>query len=104
MLTRAFQSHNGAIAARKKQVAHQSKSMFQSHNGAIAARITNLKSSALRRFNPTMVRLLPNLFRKRHAGGFLFQSHNGAIAAAAFAPNIAVTSLFQSHNGAIAAG
>jgi len=55
----AFQSHNGAIAARSGYFATHCLSRFQSHNGAIAAPISALFS----------LRCLQ------------FQSHNGAIAA-----------------------
>jgi len=56
---------------------------FQSHNGAIAA----LSSSGnecrvFRRFNPTMVRLLLEVYCCCHEITTWFQSRNGAIAAA----------------------
>ena len=54
---------------------------FQSHNGAIAARkVVNAFISDLNSFNPTMVRLLLENSAKTHRNAN-FQSHNGAIAA-----------------------
>ena len=54
---------------------------FQSHNGAIAANNTNYKRTLMKRFNPTMVRLLLTLHARLSAKSLTFQSHNGAIAA-----------------------
>ena len=109
-------------ASRRRCGTHQ----FQSHNGAIAARtLSLLPAGIIKRFNPTMVRLL--LFSLRFSlhcvGGFnptmvrlllwrgivaamaalLFQSHNGAIAATLIKKAKKITLMFQSHNGAIAA-
>ena len=53
---------------------------FQSHNGAIAAKTGLTKMSPHYGFNPTMVRLLP-VVGIRVIGSVVFQSHNGAIAA-----------------------
>ena len=121
--------------------------IFQSHNGAIAARRTTLlcrdadtlsipqwcdccegifaeNFSVHRSFNPTMVRLLLNITVKYRSGSH-FQSHNGAIAACSSqlisgsssslsipqwcdccvtqTPPSPSRWRFQSHNGAIAA-
>jgi len=54
-----FQSHNGAIAARRNALPNRSVPKFQSHNGAIAAHRVSRQCHAVYRF----------------------QSHNGAIAA-----------------------
>jgi len=54
-------------------------------------------------FNPTMVRLLPGLFKVRVFFMLEFQSHNGAIAAPTATSFATPKSAFQSHNGAIAA-
>ena len=102
-LTKSFQSHNGAIAARKKMFPKLLAKLvsipqwcdccrcrksytrrylrFQSHNGAIAA--VNKK----RNKKPLST----------------FQSHNGAIAASFKALWAQGGCGFQSHNGAIAA-
>ena len=77
-----FQSHNGAIAARKRKSQSQSAKSFQSHNGAIAAKAVLIRlASTPASFNPTMVRLLHH-HPEREALLKTFQSHNGAIAAA----------------------
>ena len=54
---------------------------FQSHNGAIAARRLTREYLQRKRFNPTMVRLLLPTPLVRKFNMFQFQSHNGAIAA-----------------------
>ena len=55
------------------------------------------------RFNPTMVRLLPEPIPMSRLIVSRFQSHNGAIAALEFEPADSNPNVFQSHNGAIAA-
>jgi len=57
---RAFQSHNGAIAAIEALKEAKKKWKFQSHNGAIAANGDASGNDPLLSFNPTMVRLLPS--------------------------------------------
>jgi len=77
---------------------------FQSHNGAIAAQSWRPRQHAQNLgFNPTMVRLLPDIGFRNITIGKPFQSHNGAIAARHNANAFAQVSQFQSHNGAIAA-
>ena len=77
---------------------------FQSHNGAIAAAIHRVPvQTVAKRFNPTMVRLLPLTLAACRSERHRFQSHNGAIAAAAKPPMTGTALMFQSHNGAIAA-
>jgi len=53
-------------------------------------------------FNPTMVRLLPQV-PGMEVSPSEFQSHNGAIAAGSNSRPTVVKQRFQSHNGAIAA-
>jgi len=55
-------------------------------------------------FNPTMVRLLRELFLSSNGRKQKFQSHNGAIAAKQVPRHHREVAQFQSHNGAIAAG
>ena len=55
------------------------------------------------RFNPTMVRLLPQLPPLAYHLLHEFQSHNGAIAARPCLAGLFRARRFQSHNGAIAA-
>ena len=76
---------------------------FQSHNGAIAACLEMLFVEALAGFNPTMVRLLLDLWDLLSQYEPEFQSHNGAIAARSGCGFTPTMSWFQSHNGAIAA-
>ena len=54
---------------------------FQSHNGAIAARPPLHFPQRIHAFNPTMVRLLPEVGADVVTVRYSFQSHNGAIAA-----------------------
>ena len=56
-----------------------------------------------RRFNPTMVRLLPGGVGIDEISEGRFQSHNGAIAANLQFAQVWGERWFQSHNGAIAA-
>ena len=63
----------------------------------------NRHHSQRHRFNPTMVRLLPELSQLKPSPSRKFQSHNGAIAACPSWSRHPTINLFQSHNGAIAA-
>ena len=119
-----FQSHNGAIAARRAVCPKDCRIRFQSHNGAIAAvtvgddiarRLLSIpqwcdccsmrcpsRSPAAPPFNPTMVRLLLQRFVSNIS---ITSAFNPTMVRLLLTDNSMdiLTSPFQSHNGAIAA-
>jgi len=121
----AFQSHSGAIAAAKLAGMGYEIPEFQSHSGAIAAvEAIHLSPQQLLRFNPTVVRLLPQRNSPRPASvngfnptvvrllpvinarfNFVGRSFNPTVVRLlpSRTPTPDVSREFQSHSGAIAA-
>ena len=100
----SFQSHNGAIAALSELLQEEVEAQFQSHNGAIAANARHVAvPTAVGCFNPTMVRLL------RIQDSFVvalwrrFNPTMVRLLPKALRREKRLQAKFQSHNGAIAA-
>ena len=99
-----FQSHNGAIAAKRRLGANFSKSVSIPQWCDCCCQTNPKYHHQHHRFNPTMVRLLPKLHKRK---GEVITSFNPTMVR--LLPEIlariaaAVRRKFQSHNGAIAA-
>jgi len=80
-----------------------SLSEFQSHNGAIAASEQISAFDQLKRFNPTMVRLLLTEQVVKHLQNYSFNPTMVRLLPAYWGVFLVLSMRFQSHNGAIAA-